>query len=151
MLGFYSCKYSIELFQDRTVSLIIKPLGGDSNKTEHQSMIMDVFCSNYGYKIITLNNRTHIPVNKEDNLPAILSLLDFFSGYNNTYHLEYSERGRKVSIPMDYTFSAHTGRTYFLEAVRFDQRVVDSFQFSTEFLFVFYDGDQHPLHVSRYF
>ena len=102
-------------------------------------------------KIITLNNRTHIPINKEDGVDSILSLLDFFSGYNHTYHLEYSEGGRRMSIPMEYKFSTHTGRTYFLEAGRFDQRILDSFQFNNRFLFVFYEGPQHSLHVRKMF
>ena len=94
-------------------------------------MTLITYCINHGFKIIKPNNQTQLLLFKETDQDNRVSLLDFFSGYN-------------ISFP----FTENTGTTYVLEAVRISQRVLYSFELNEKYLFVFYEGGQHILHVS---
>lgn len=93
-------------------------------------MTLITYCQNHGFKIVKPNNQTQLLLFKETGQDNRVSLLDFFSGYN-------------ISFP----FTQNIGTTYVLEAVRINQRVLYSFELNEEYLFVFYEGGQHILHV----
>lgn len=97
------------------------------------------------------NNHTHLHLFKPEGENSTISLLDFFSGYNITFDMDFGNGTDSEAAPVGYSFSTNIGSTYLLESVRADQKILYSFEFDQTYLFVFYAGSQHLLHVSRYF
>ena len=109
------------------------------------------YCFNHGLKIMMPNNHTHLHLFKPEGENSTISLLDFFSGYNITFDMDFGTGADNEVDPVGYSFSTNMGSTYLLESVRADQKILYSFEFDQTYLFVFYAGSQHLLHVSPNF
>ena len=107
-------------------------------------------CKNIGFKIDRIQNRNiDLVLNPEEGV-AKISLLDYFTGFNNSYSIEHASGAENSRTLFDYKFSDNSASTTMLESVKADNMVFYSFEYMDKYLLLFFDGDQHVLQVTQH-
>jgi hypothetical protein len=117
------------------VTMMLYPRYDDYMPSQNTSIILNVHSRNHGLKIeTTIDDENTYYHNK--NGEAVISLLDFFNGFNNTFSISYkSKRDEKYT---DFEIATDISTTYLLEGVSKAQRVIFSMEFEDHVL-VFYE------------
>ena len=145
----------VKIYKDRTVNLTIYPLSmiqDNNHKLTDEANVVNytINCKNIGFKIDRIqNSNIDLVLNPEEGV-AKISLLDYFTGFNNSYSIEHASGAENSRTLFDYKFSDNSASTIMLESVKAENMVFYSFEYMDKYLLLFFDGDQHVLQVTQH-